>query len=139
MSIDLADVPLPPGFKEMIRAGALVAVDTGGGKDNQCMTILLSRISPRGQLVDVHASLGEIKWQRAIEQIEATLVPQRTRVQMLPFFIEHRCSLRRTGQSTRFCPCCDRQCSTPTHFAPVGAPLSVNRWTLRDHIRDDGL
>ena len=33
MSIDLADTPPPPGCKEMILAVALVAVDTGGGKD----------------------------------------------------------------------------------------------------------
>ena len=39
----------------------------------QYMTILLSRIAPRGQPVDVHAPLGEIKWQRTIKHIEATL------------------------------------------------------------------
>ena len=37
------------------------------------MTILLSRVAPRAQLVDVHAPLGEIEWQRTIEHIEATL------------------------------------------------------------------
>ncbi len=37
------------------------------------MTILLSRIAPRGQPVDVHAPLGEIEWQRTIKHIEATL------------------------------------------------------------------
>ena len=37
------------------------------------MTILLSRIAPRGQPVDFHAPLGEIEWQRTIKHIEATL------------------------------------------------------------------
>ena len=37
------------------------------------MTILLSRIAPRGQPVDIHAPLGEIEWQRTIKHIEATL------------------------------------------------------------------
>ena len=32
MSKGLADVPVPPGCNEMVRAGALVAVDTGDGK-----------------------------------------------------------------------------------------------------------
>ena len=39
-------IPVPPHCREMIRRGALVAVNSSGGKDSQCMTILLSRIRP---------------------------------------------------------------------------------------------
>ena len=73
MSSRIADVPVPPRCNEMIRAGALVAVSHSGGKDSQSMTILLSRIVPRAQLVAVHAPLGEVEWPGTIEHIEATL------------------------------------------------------------------
>ena len=73
MSSRIADVPVPPRCNEMIRAGALVAINTSGGKDSQAMTILLSRIVPRDQIVAVHAPLGEVEWPGTIEHIEATL------------------------------------------------------------------
>ena len=62
MSSRIADVAVPPRCNEMIRAGALVAINTSGGKDSQAMTILLSRIVPRDQIVAVHAPLGEVEW-----------------------------------------------------------------------------
>ena len=73
MSCRIADIPVAPRCREMIRAGALVAINTSGGKDSQAMTILLSRIVPRAQLVAVHAPLGDIEWPGTIEHIEATL------------------------------------------------------------------
>ncbi|MXZ28777.1 MAG: phosphoadenosine phosphosulfate reductase family protein [Gammaproteobacteria bacterium] len=39
------------------------------------MTILLSRIVPRGQLLIVHAPLGEVEWPGTIKHIEATIPP----------------------------------------------------------------
>ena len=73
MSAELAHVRFPPECREMIRAGTLVAVNHSGGKDSQAMTIMLSRIVPREQLVAVHAPLGEVEWPGTIEHIEATL------------------------------------------------------------------
>ena len=73
MAADLAEIHVPPERREMIRAGALVAVSHSGGKDSQAMTILLSRIVPRDQLVAVHAPLGGVEWPGTIEHIEATL------------------------------------------------------------------
>ncbi|MDE0176755.1 MAG: phosphoadenosine phosphosulfate reductase family protein [Defluviicoccus sp.] len=73
MSSRIADLPVPPECQETIRAGALVAINHSGGKDSQCMTILLSRIVPRGQIVAVHAPLGEVEWPGTVEHIEATL------------------------------------------------------------------
>ena len=73
MAADLAEIHVPPECREMIRAGALVAVSHSGGKDSQAMTILLSRIVPRDQLVAVHAPLGGVEWPGTIEHIEATL------------------------------------------------------------------
>ena len=73
MASRIANLPVPPACRETIRAGALVAVNHSGGKDSQCMTILLSRIVPRGQIVAVHAPLGEVEWPGTVEHIEATL------------------------------------------------------------------
>ena len=73
MSSRIAEVAVPPRCNEIIRAGALVAINTSGGKDSQAMTILLARIVPRGQIVAVHAPLGEVEWPGTIEHIEATL------------------------------------------------------------------
>ena len=73
MSSRIADIPVPPRCRRMIRAGGLIAINHSGGKDSQAMTILLSRIVPRDQLVAVHAPLGEVEWPGTIEHIEATL------------------------------------------------------------------
>ena len=68
-----ADLHVPPECRDMIRRGALVAVNSSGGKDSQTMTILLARIVPRDQLVVVHAPLGEVEWPGTIEHIENTM------------------------------------------------------------------
>ena len=75
MAADSADIRVPSECREMIRAGALLAINTSGGKDSQAMTILLSRIVPRDQLVAVHAPLGEVEWPDTMEFIRATLPP----------------------------------------------------------------
>ena len=75
MAVDHADIRVPPKCREMIRAGALLAINTSGGKDSQAMTILLSRIVPRDQLVAVHAPLGEVEWPDTMDFIRATLPP----------------------------------------------------------------
>ncbi len=68
-----ADLHFPPECRDMIRQGALVAVNSSAGKDSQAMTILLARIVPRDQLVVVHAPLGEVEWPDTIEHIENTI------------------------------------------------------------------
>ena len=67
------DIPVPPDCLEMIRCGALVAVNSSGGKDSQCMTILLSRIVPLDQMILIHAPLAEVEWPGTVEHIESTL------------------------------------------------------------------
>ena len=68
-----AAIALPAQCREMIRRGALVAVNSSGGKDSQCMTILLSGIVPRDQLVVVHAPLAGVDWPGTQEHIQATM------------------------------------------------------------------
>ena len=66
-------VPVPPECRALTERGALVAVSHSGGKDSQCMTILLSRLVPRAQLLVVHAPLGEVEWPGTVEHIERTM------------------------------------------------------------------
>ena len=70
-----AVLDLHPECREMIRRGALVALNISGGKDSQAMAILLSRIVPCDQLVAVHAPLGEVEWPGTIAHIENTIPP----------------------------------------------------------------
>ena len=69
------DIVLPSECRALIDGGALVALNTSGGKDSQAMTILLSRLVPRDQLLAVHAPLGEVEWPGTIGHIERTLPP----------------------------------------------------------------
>ena len=69
------DLLVPPACRALVESGALVVVNHSGGKDSQCMTILLSRIVPREQLLVVHAPLGEVEWPGTIEHIESTIPP----------------------------------------------------------------
>ena len=68
-----ADIDVPSECREHIDRGALVAINTSGGKDSQAMTILLSRLIPPDQLVAVHAPLGEVEWPGTVEHIENTI------------------------------------------------------------------
>ena len=67
---------VPPECRTAIRRGALVALSHSGGKDSQAMTILVSRLVPAGQLLVVHAPLGDIEWPGTMEHIEATIPPR---------------------------------------------------------------
>lgn len=52
---------------QLIARGALFVINHSGGKDSQAMMIRLLAIVPREQLVVVHASLGEMEWEGALE------------------------------------------------------------------------
>ncbi len=64
---------IPSECRNMIRRGALIAVNHSGGKDSQSMTVLLARTVPHDQLVVVHAPLGEVEWPGTVEHIESTI------------------------------------------------------------------
>ena len=66
------NLAVPSECRNLIDRGALVAIIHGGGKDSQCMTILLSCVIPVQQLLVVHAPLGEVQWPGTIEHIEST-------------------------------------------------------------------
>lgn len=60
-------------IQKLIDDGALFVINHSGGKDSQCMYLLLRDLIPADQLVVVHATLGEVEWQGTIEHIQATI------------------------------------------------------------------
>ena len=78
------DMVIARQCREPIRPAALVAVFSNSGKDSQALTILLSRVVPREQLLVVHGPPGEFEWPGTIEHIEniipsgVPLIPART-------------------------------------------------------------
>jgi 3'-phosphoadenosine 5'-phosphosulfate sulfotransferase (PAPS reductase)/FAD synthetase len=52
---------------ELIAKSALVVVNHSGGKDSQALLINVLKTVPRDQILVVHASLGEIEWEGALE------------------------------------------------------------------------
>ena len=67
------DITIPSHCRDMIDRGALVAISSSGGKDSQAMTILVSRVVPREQLLIVHAPLGEVEWAGTVRHVENTI------------------------------------------------------------------
>ena len=66
-------IPITRECRKLTRGGALVVINNSGGKGRQAMTMLLSRIFPRDQLVVVHAPLGEVDLPGTVAHIEATI------------------------------------------------------------------
>lgn len=54
----------------LLDKGALFVVNHSGGKDSQAMLIKVLALVPRSQLLVVHASLGEVEWEGALELAE---------------------------------------------------------------------
>ena len=67
------DIVLPRRCPELIEHGVLVAINHSGGMGSQAMTILLSRVVPREQLLVIHAPLGVVEWEGTTKNIEATV------------------------------------------------------------------
>ena len=73
MTAPMPPLRIPAPCRRLVDAGALVAINTSGGKDSQAMTILLAGAIPHDRLVAVHAPLSEAEWPGTIEHIESTL------------------------------------------------------------------
>ena len=127
------DIAVPPECRETIRAGALVAVSTSGGKDSQAMTILLSRIVPRDRLVAIHAPLGEVEWPGTVEHIEATL-PEGMPLIFAPV-ASGKSLLERVEERGKFPGPQTRFCTSEHKTGPIEREL---RRYLKAHPRFDG-
>jgi hypothetical protein len=60
---------------ELVRRGALFVANHSGGKDSQAMLIKLLEIVPASQMIVVHAALGEVEWEGALELAEKQAAP----------------------------------------------------------------
>ena len=60
MTFAIDEIPVPPRCVEMIRAGALGAINHSGSKDSQAITVLLSRIVPHDRLVAAEIAVFEV-------------------------------------------------------------------------------
>lgn len=56
-----------PTIEELVTQGALFVVNHSGGKDSQAMLIRLLQRLPPEQMIVVHASLGDVEWDGALE------------------------------------------------------------------------
>ena len=115
------DIAVPAECRQAIRLGALVALNHSGGKDSQCMTILLARIVPREQLLVVHAPLGEVEWPGTVEHIERTIPPS------VPFILAPTASgktlLERIEKRRRWPSAQARYCTSDTKRTPIEREL----------------
>ena len=115
------DIPIPRECRRLIRDGALVAINSSGGKDSQAMTILLSRIVPRDQLIVVLAPLGEVEWPGTIAHIENTIPPG------VPLILARtasgHCLLERIEKRRRFPDSGRRYCTSDMKRTPIEREL----------------
>lgn len=54
-------------ISQLVQNGALFVINDSGGKDSQAMRIRVASLVPRGQVLVVHATLGEVEWPGALE------------------------------------------------------------------------
>ena len=89
-----------PVIADLVGRGALFVANHSGGKDSQAMLIRLLEHIPRAQLLVVHASLGEVEWEGALEhardQAGAADLPFLVACARQTFFdlVEHRHAVR---------------------------------------------
>lgn len=57
--------------KDLIARGALFVANDSGGKDSQATLIKLAAIIPAGQLIVVHADMGEVEWKGTKEAAQS--------------------------------------------------------------------
>ena len=114
-------IAVPSECRELIARGALVAINHSGGKDSQCMTILLSRLVPREQLLVVHAPLGEVEWPDTLALIEATL-PDGVPLILAPV-TSGKSLLESIEERGRFPSASVRWCTSSTKRGPIEREL----------------
>ena len=124
---------MPSECREMIRRGALVALNHSGGKDSQAMTILLSRIVPREQTIVVHAPLGEVEWPATMAQIEAT-IPEGVPLILAPV-TSGKSLLDRVEERGKWPDPARRWCTSDFKASPIAREL---RRYLKAHPRFGG-
>lgn len=122
---DLVTPVQPDLIASLILSRALFVVSHSGGKDSQAMLIKLLGLIPRDQLVVVHAALGEVEWEGALE-----LAQQQAENAGLPFIVarsvktflemvEHRFKVRPGPNSPCWPSAENRQCTSDLKRGPI--------------------
>lgn len=107
----------------LINDGALFVINHSGGKDSQVMMIEMLKIVPKAQLVAVHATLGEVEWEGALEhakfQADQAGVPfiVAEAVKTLIGMVEHRFNVRPDAPS--WPSASNRQCTSDLKRGPI--------------------
>ena len=127
------DLPIPPRCRDLIERGALVAVNSSGGKDSQAMCILLSRIVPLDQLLVVHAPLGDVEWPHTIEHVQRTIPPGVPLI--LATVASGKSLLERVEHRGRWMGVRQRFCTSEHETGPIEREL---RRYLKAHPRYEG-
>lgn len=112
-------------IRSLIDDGALFVVNHSGGKDSQAMMIELLKIIPAAQMVVIHATLGEVEWEGAIEhardQALAVGVPFIVAEAGKTFFgmVDHRFKVRPGPNSPCWPSASNRQCTSDLKRGPI--------------------
>jgi 3'-phosphoadenosine 5'-phosphosulfate sulfotransferase (PAPS reductase)/FAD synthetase len=112
-------------LQDLIAKRALFVVSHSGGKDSQAMMISLLKRIPREQLLVVHACLGEVEWEGALELAEKQAagagVPFIVARAVKTFFemVEHRFKVRPGPNSPCWPSASNRQCTSDLKRGPI--------------------
>ena len=116
---------MPDAVERLISSGALFVANHSGGKDSQAMLIRLLAIIPQRQLLVVHASLGDVEWEGALD-----LARDQASNAGLPFvvahavktfveMVEHRFKVRPGPNSPCWPSASNRQCTSDLKRGPI--------------------
>jgi DNA sulfur modification protein DndC len=133
----------PTEIEALVAAGAVFYVSHSGGKDSQAMYAELFSIVPRGQIVVVHADLGEVEWEGVQQHIKDNIRHELNVVsagKTLFDMVRHRAKTR--PDVPAFPSSAHRQCTSDLKRNPIykfirndmkrrGAVLAVNCMGLR--------
>ncbi|WP_414487065.1 phosphoadenosine phosphosulfate reductase family protein [Stenotrophomonas maltophilia] len=114
-----------PDIESLIAKGALFVANHSGGKDSQAMLIRLLERVPASQIIVIHASLGEVEWEGALEhakhQADDAGLPfiVATAVKTLFEMVEHRFKVRPGPNSPCWPSSANRQCTSDLKRGPV--------------------
>ena len=116
---------MTPEIRALVDRGALFVSNHSGGKDSQATLIRLLETVPRGQIVVVHATLGEAEWPGALEHAEKQAaearVPFIVARAVKTFFemVEHRFKVRPGPNSPCWPSASNRQCTSDLKRGPI--------------------
>ena len=114
-----------PTVESLIAQGALFAISHSGGKDSQAMMIRLLKVVPAAQVVVVHACLGDVEWEGALDLAERQArdggVPFIVARAVKTFFemVEHRYKVRPGPNSPCWPSAANRQCTSDLKRGPI--------------------